>query len=272
MLTGVYLPTEGQLQVLGSAPQDFDEGRQRQIGYMPQSFSLYPHLTVWHNLSFAASLYGMPIRRRARLNEVLAFVELESHKRKLARDISGGMRRRLSLASTLVHNPELVFLDEPTAGIDPILRRRFWDHFHTLKSQGHTIFVSTQYVGEAVNCDTVAILAQGRLVAVQSPQELRRLALGGDRLLIELKEPINSEQMLEFDLLPLVVEGSLEMHGTELRLAVEDAARAIPPLMSWFHARQIEIISIGHVHPSFNEVFVRLIEDQTLQKKEEALG
>ena len=134
LLTGVYAPTAGEVTVLDCSPAKFSQADRARLGYMPQLFVLYPNLTVWENLNFAASLYGMSLFRGKRLTEALAFVELEEHRSKLARNISGGMLRRLSLAATLVHDPELLFLDEPTAGIDPVLRHKFWDHFRELKS------------------------------------------------------------------------------------------------------------------------------------------
>src|SRR5512141_616528 len=149
LLTGVYTPTEGQVTVLDRSPVRFSQGDRARLGYMPQLFVLYPNLTVWENLNFAASLYGMGLFRGKRLKEALTFVELYEHRSKLARDISGGMLRRLSLASTLVHDPQLIFLDEPTAGIDPVLRRKFWGHFRTLQARQRTLFITTQYVGEA---------------------------------------------------------------------------------------------------------------------------
>lgn len=157
LLTGVYAPTQGEVTVLDRSPAQFSQGDRARLGYMPQLFVLYPNLTVWENLNFAASLCGMSVFRKKRLTEALNFVELDEHRSKLARNISGGMLRRLSLAATLVHDPELLFLDEPTAGIDPVLRHKFWDHFRELKSQGRTIFITTQYVSEAENCDLVGV-------------------------------------------------------------------------------------------------------------------
>src|SRR5512143_371187 len=180
LLTGVYTPTDGQVIVLDHNPAQFSRNERARLGYMPQLFVLYPNLTVWENLNFAASLYGMGLFRGKRLKGALKFVELYEHRWKLARDISGGMLRRLSLAATLVHDPQLIFLDEPTAGIDPVLRRKFWDHFRELKSQGRTIFITTQYVSEADNCDLVGVMNEGRLVLVDTPDRLRQRAMGGD--------------------------------------------------------------------------------------------
>ena len=126
LMTGIHKPTSGQIRVLGKNPFDFTKIDRERIGYLIQTFVLYPQLTVWENMNFAASFYGVSLFRGKRLNKLLEFVELSEDRGKLAGALSGGMKRRLSLAATLVHNPELLFLDEPTAGIDPILRREFW--------------------------------------------------------------------------------------------------------------------------------------------------
>jgi len=149
LLMGLHVPDEGEISVLGVQPSRFRRRDRERIGYLPQLFVLYPDLTVWENMNFAASLYGVPFLRSKRLNELLDLVELKEDKHKLVRNISGGMQRRLSLAATLVHDPDLLFLDEPTAGIDPILRHKFWDYFKQLQTEVHTRLVTTQDVGEA---------------------------------------------------------------------------------------------------------------------------
>ncbi|MFN2177902.1 MAG: ABC transporter ATP-binding protein, partial [Candidatus Promineifilaceae bacterium] len=180
MLLGIYAPDSGEVEVLQRPPQQFRRQEQVQIGYMPQQFVLYPELTVWENLEFAALLYGQSLRRKETTPELLELVELTGHEKKKVRDLSGGMQRRLSLAASIVHDPRLLFLDEPTAGIDPVLRRKFWDYFETLKQNGRTLFVTTQYVGEAAHCDQVGVMLDGRLIVVDSPEGLRRRALGGE--------------------------------------------------------------------------------------------
>jgi len=177
-LTGFFKPTSATLSVLGKNPSDFSNSDREKMGYLIQQFVLYPELTVWENLNFAASFYGVGIFRRRRLNKLLDFVELAGDKNKLARDLSGGMKRRLSLAAALVHKPELLFLDEPTAGIDPLLRRKFWDYFKELQADGHTLFITTQYVGEAAYCDLVGVMYGGRLLMIETPDGLRRKAYG----------------------------------------------------------------------------------------------
>ncbi len=186
-LTGYLSPSEGEVEVFGRAPTAFSAEERRRVGFMPQSFVLYGQLSVLQNLNFVAGLYGLGFgERRRRVREALEFVELWEHRRKAASNVSGGMQRRLQLAAAIVHEPELLFVDEPTASLDPILRRRFWEEFRQLREAGRTLFVTTQYVGEAELCDRVGLLAGGKLVAVGTPEELRRRAFGGELVEVAL--------------------------------------------------------------------------------------
>ncbi len=183
MLTGALAPTEGRVRVLGEDPRRFRRQTRERIGYMPQQFTLYPDLTARENVDFVASLFGMLWRtRHRRTREVLELVDLWDVRGRRAGALSGGMQRRLELACAMVHSPALLFLDEPTAGIDPLLRGRIWEELHRLRDAGRTLLVTTQYVGEAESCDTVALISGGRLIALAPPEELRRLAVGGDRV------------------------------------------------------------------------------------------
>jgi ABC-2 type transport system ATP-binding protein len=264
LLLGIYNPTGGDIEVLGKHPKDFTQGLRSRIGYMPQLFVLYPNLTVWENLNFAASIYGMNLGRKSRLNQVLEFVELTEHKNKLARDISGGMQRRLSLASTLVHRPDLIFLDEPTAGIDPMLRRKFWDHFKQLQNEGRTLFITTQYVSEAAYCDLVGVMANGKLIVVDTPDGLRQRAYGGEMVDMRSKQTLDYrfEQML--DELPFVRPPIIRTGQRSVRIVVDDTATAIPDLMEWSRNQNITIETLEEYQPPFDDVFVELVqrEDQ----------
>ena len=262
LLTGFYRPTAGQVTVLGRAPKEFGRETRGKIGYMPQQFALYPELTVWENLNFAASIYGMAFARRKRLKELLEFVELGNHKRKLARNLSGGMKRRLSLAATLIHDPELVFLDEPTAGIDPVLRRRMWDHFKVLQKLGRTLFVTTQYVGEAAYCDYVGVMAKGRLLMVETPEGLRRRAFGGEVVDLYTKERLLHKDLSRLRSLPFV-QGQVTRLNREqgIRLVVDDASTAIPALLDWCRQEYVTVDSIEEYLPPFDDVFVELVRE-----------
>ena len=261
LLTGMYVPTSGEMRVLGVDPALFDQSTRAQIGYMPQLFVLYPELTVWENLNFVASLYGMPLRRQKRLHEVLDFVELDEHRHKLVREISGGMQRRLSLAATLIHHPELIFLDEPTAGIDPVLRRKFWEHFQELQQEGRTLFITTQYVSEAAYCDLVGVLSEGRLLVVDTPTALRYRAFGGDIVDFEAEHPLSYTDMHALRELPFV-QGLPRRVGEEhVRLVVSEAATDIPELLEWAKAQDLSVVSVEEYMPPFDDVFVELVEE-----------
>ncbi|WP_052666071.1 ABC transporter ATP-binding protein [Nitriliruptor alkaliphilus] len=192
IILGTATPEAGEVTVFGRSPLEFDREDRRRVGYLPQSSALYPELSLRHNLNLAASMYGLPWRSRLwptrrgraarrRVEGVFDLVDLRDQRRTKLRDASGGEQRRIGLAAALVHDPDLVVLDEPTAGIDPVLRRRIWDHLAALRDDGVTIIVTTQYVEEAADCDLVAVLVDGRTLAVDTPDGLRRRAFGDGR-------------------------------------------------------------------------------------------
>ncbi|MCC7353121.1 MAG: ABC transporter ATP-binding protein [Anaerolineae bacterium] len=268
LLAGIYKPTAGDVSVLGLRPSQFTRQTRERIGYMPQLFVLYPGLTVWENLSFVASIYGMGLQRGARLKQALDFVELGGHKNKLARTLSGGMQRRLGLAATLVNDPELIFLDEPTAGIDPVLRQKFWGHFRELRDKGRTLFVTTQYVGEAAYCDLVGVLVQGRLLVMDTPTGLRHRAFGGEIVDLRTKERLDRSYLEILRGLPFVT-GKVtrpDEQGTIVRLIVDEASTAMPALLDWCKEQNVAIESIEEHLPPFDDIFVALV------KKEAAHG
>jgi len=262
LLTGVYTPTEGEVMVLDRNPSKFRLNERALLGYMPQLFVLYPNLSVWENLSFAASLYGMGLFRGKRMKAALRFVELYEHRGKLARNISGGMLRRLSLAATLVHDPQLLFLDEPTAGIDPVLRRKFWDHFRELKDQGRTIFITTQYVSEADNCDLVGVQNNGKLLLVDTPKGIRHHAYGGDMVDFHTTEPINFQTEALLRSLPFVLSKTVRTGDNSMRIIVDQASTATPELMEWAHQQNINVKTVEEYMPPFEDVFVELVRPQ----------
>jgi len=259
LLVGSLVPTTGVVRVLDADPIHLSPRQRARIGYTPQRSFLYPMLTARENVSFVAGLFGMGfIRRRRRIREVLRFLELWDARGRLARDLSGGMQRRLGLACALIHDPQLLVVDEPTAGLDPLLRQKIWEHLRTLKERGTTILVTTQYIDEAQQCDTVALLAHGRLIAVGSPGDLKRQAMGGEALDLTMGD-VTPAQLAVLRALP-EVRG---MHWTDvgaLRVFVDDVAKSTPLLTRELERGGAQIAAIRPYEVTFDEVFRRLVD------------
>jgi ABC-2 type transport system ATP-binding protein len=266
LINGVYAPTTGTVRLLGMDPARPTRALHQDFGYMPQQFVLYPNLSVQENMNFLAGVYGLGWRERGpRIQAALQFVELWDARHKLAEKISGGMQRRLELAGTLIHNPRLLFVDEPTAGIDPVLRGKFWEEFRRLRDAGRTIFVTTQYVGESEYCDRVGVIRKGKLMAVATPLELRRLAMHGD--VVDLETPnLSSEALARLLAQPYIVKDDQGRprvqwvaYPTTLRIHVNDASDAIPQMLPVLQAEGVEVTRLQEDRPSFDEVFIKLM-------------
>lgn len=269
LLTGIYTPTDGEVDIMGKSPQDFTTKDRVRIGYLTQHFTLFKDLSVQSNMNFAASIYGQGfLSRRKRIDELLDMVELTDHKNKRASVISGGMQRRLQLAASLVHDPDIIFLDEPTAGIDPILRKKFWDHFESLRDQGKSLFVTTQYVSEASYCDLVGILVDGKLIELEPPEELRKKAFGGEILEVSPTHDFDSETLKRLGHIEGVIRVT-RLHNGKIRLYVDDATTTLSPVITWFDDHELEVEGVEHYQPPFDDVFVKLIEDYQAAQEEE---
>lgn len=271
LLTGAYGPTEGQVRVMGAEPSHPSRRVQEQFGYMPQLFVLYPNLTVQENLQFVASLYGMsPLLRRRRISEMLKFVELWDARNRLAANVSGGMQRRIELAAALLHHPPLVFADEPTAGIDPVLRGKFWEEFRRLRDDGRTLFVTTQYVGESEYCDRVGVIRKGRLIAIDTPINLRRLAFGGDIVDVEASglTPGIVQTLTQLNM----VKEVQPISRRQIRVSVEESGSAIPAVLEVLSTNNAAVSRIEEYRPNFDEVFIVLMKQDATQRGESELA
>jgi ABC-2 type transport system ATP-binding protein len=267
MLTGTLPPTAGSIQVLGEEPRRFSRRVREQIAYMPQLFSLYPDLTARENVGFVAALYGIGMFRRGeRIRRALETVSLWDARDRLARDLSGGEQRRLELACALVHSASVLFVDEPTAGIDPMLRQAIWDHLRQLRRAGNTLLVTTQYVGEAEYCDRVALLDHGALVGLDEPAAMRRAVFGGEVVEVVTERDVDPEMLSDAPALNRVRQSA----PRKLVVIADDAGRAAPEIVTELSRQGVGVVSVSEYQPSFDEVFTALVERHRNGRREAA--
>jgi ABC-2 type transport system ATP-binding protein len=254
MLCGIITPTSGDGRVLGFDVATQSEAIKTRIGYMSQRFALYEDLTVRENLDFYAGVYQVPHGNRARrVQELIAMAGLTGRERQLAGHLSGGWKQRLALGCAIVHQPPLLFLDEPTAGVDPVSRRSFWTLIYGLARGGVTIFLTTHYIDEAEHADRVALMLNGKMVALAPPRELREAGLSGTLFEVETDAPQSA-----LELLPRVAGvREVTLYGAVLHVLVdglsgEDIARKL-------REQDQRVIGVRSIRPSLEDVFVSLI-------------
>ena len=256
MLCGILPPSEGSGRVLG-----FDVARQTEqvktrIGYMSQKFSLYDDLTVAENLAFFAGLYRVPgAEREARIKELVALAGLEGREGALLANLSGGWRQRLALGCAIIHRPPVLFLDEPTAGVDPSSRRQFWDLIYELAEGGVTVFVTTHYMDEAEHCNTVALMQAGRLIACASPGRLRQTSLRGELWEFACRPPAEAADLLRAQ--PGVVEAAL--YGLLVHAEFDPARQSAAALAESLRTSGIAVERFRPIRPSLEDAFVSLV-------------
>ena len=267
MATGTLNPTFGEISVLGESPSHFSRRAREQIAYMPQLFSLYDDLTAGENVNFVAGLFGFAWWRRGTLiRRALETVDLWEARNRLARDLSGGMQRRLELACALVHDPMVLFLDEPTAGIDPVLRQSIWASLRRLRDAGRTLLITTQYVSDAEYCDQVVLLARGRLVAIDEPEALRRRAYGGDVLQVHTERPVDPQMLAEVPHLTSVRQDAPQ----RLTVVTDDAGSASPAIVEALRRQDVAVASVEEYQPTYDDAFALLIgaDDRAVEERE----
>jgi ABC-2 type transport system ATP-binding protein len=265
LLTGVMTATSGTARVLGTDATRDPEAIRRRIGYVPQSSSLYADLTVAENLRFYAELFGMPRAARERkAAELLIFSRLEPFAKRLVRNLSGGMRQKLALCAALIHQPEVLFLDEPTIGVDPVSRRDFWLLIYQLLQEGLTLLVSTPYLDEAERCHRVGLMDHGRLVACDAPTALRQL-LPGTAVEVRGPAPEAAAPLLS----RLAEVQGIEMFGETLHLAVRDATMALPAVRAALERAGHADVRLRPILPSLEDVFVTLLRDPSRSRGHE---
>ena len=255
MLTGLLEPTSGTGHVAGFDIRSETEAIKRSIGYMSQLFSLYPDLTVDENIGLFAGLYGVRGERLARRRAaVLAMAGLEEHARRTTGDLPLGWKQRLALGTAVLHEPPILFLDEPTSGVDPISRRAFWDLIYGLADGGTTVFVSTHYMEEAEYCHRLALMNRGRVIALDAPAALRATMT---EPLLAITADHGPAVARALQGAPLVLEAA--MFGRDVHVMVEDAAAATEYLPVLLAGKGLPIRAIEAVRPSLEDVFVALV-------------
>jgi len=257
VLCGLLAPTSGSARVLGIDVAKDPEALKRRIGYMTQRFSLYDDLTVIQNLRFFGGVYGLtgaPMRERERW--AVATAGLEGKEDLLTQSLPGGWKQRLALACAVLHGPRVVFLDEPTGGVDPISRRRFWTLIDQMAGEGITLIVTTHYLDEAERCDRIALMHAGRLVAHGSVAQLKEVFAGRVLLEVACARPLDAQASLEN--VPGILEASV--FGTKLHVVVADEDRGRTLVESTLSAGHFAPISIERIVPSLEDVFIHCIE------------
>ena len=258
MLCGLLKPTSGTAQVGGVDVSRDPEGVKRRIGYMSQRFSLYEQLTVDQNIRFFGGIYGLARERlEARRRFVLDMAGLHGREHTRAADLAGGWRQRLALGCAILHEPPIVFLDEPTGGVDPLSRREFWSLIDHLSASGVTVLVTTHYLDEAEHCHRLAIIHGGRLAALGTTGELKRVF--GDRAIVEVHAANPVETMRLLDGMPEIEKTSV--FGTSVHAVLKDDPRSASPVLKHrLEAAGVAVTSIAAVQPSLEDVFLEVVE------------
>lgn len=258
ILCGILSPTSGTGTVGGFDILTQQSKIKQNIGYMSQKFSLYEDLTVEENINFYAGIYGLSREKKKDRKEwIIQMAGLEGLLSSLTRTLSVGWKQRLALGCAIIHEPPIIFLDEPTSGVDPISRNNFWNLIRTMAEKGITIFVTTHYMDEAEHCDSMALIYQGAIIATGSPGELKTDFMKGDVLKISLP---NSQQWLD-KLTSLTVISESALFGSDIHAVVSNASTALPLIKQFLDQHTVAGYTIHQIEPSLEDVFISLIEN-----------
>jgi ABC-2 type transport system ATP-binding protein len=256
MLCGILDPTEGEGTVLGYDIRTDSEKIKEKIGYMSQRFSLYEDLTVQENLEFYASIYAVPKAEvKPRIKQMIRMADLVGREKDLAATLSGGWKQRLALGCCIVHTPQLIFLDEPTAGVDPVSRRNFWDLIYRLAEEGTTVMVTTHYMDEAEHCDTLGFIYKGRILVQGSPDEIKATQLQGQVWEVDCSPPARGFEMLErMEKVDEVVRYGRLLHLIGTRDGLSEAR-----VTGALEEAGIQVRRVEKVPPSVEDIFVSFV-------------
>jgi ABC-2 type transport system ATP-binding protein len=262
MMLGLLAPTSGRATVLGFDAATEAKRMQAHVGYMSQRFTLYNDLTARENIRFYGQAYGLSRRElRTRQEEILEMAGLVGREEILTANLSGGWKQRLALGCAIVHHPEVIFLDEPTAGVDPISRREFWDLIYGMAKEGVTVLVTTHYMDEAELCQRVGFLSRGRLIALDTPDQLKTTQMRGQVLEINVDDPdramrelksLQAEGVMPFD--------EVAMYGAQIHAVVPDAEAAIPQVRAHLEDAGLKVESVEWIAPTLEDVFISAVK------------
>jgi drug efflux transport system ATP-binding protein len=259
MLCGLLKPTSGSAKVGGMDVATQAEAIKQHIGYMSQKFSLYDDLLVEENIDFFSGIYGVPkAKRQARKEYVLRMAGIEERSQSMTRLLSGGWKQRLALGCAILHEPPILFLDEPTSGVDPIARRTFWDLIYQLSAAGNTVFVSTHYMDEAEYCHRLALMYRGKVIALGTPEELKHSLVQHQIVHLEVSDVLSAMKTLEK--LPGISD--VAVFGGGLHVTSANAAADMPRMRGALEAQGIMISELEQILPSMEDVFVAMIEEE----------
>lgn len=258
MLCGILDPTSGEGKVAGYDIFNEQEKIKENIGYMSQKFSLYGELTVEENIDFFCGAYKLSNQKRKIAKErAFEVSQLKNQKDTLTKDLPVGWKQRLALACALLHEPQIVFLDEPTAGVDPITRRNFWDLIYDLSAEGITVFVTTHFLDEAEHCTKIGLINNGKIVAQDAPSKLKTY------FDFDLYELVSSDNIRLYELLLKENFGwSISIFGNTIHIVLEKESKMIEELKTFAEKNMVTIFSISKIHPTLEDVFINLIEKE----------
>ena len=266
MLLGLIIPTAGSIRVLGYDPVTQLNAMQARVGYMSQLFTLYKDLTAIENIRFYGKVYGLSREELAqRERDIIEMAGLKGREKNLTATLSGGWKQRLALGCAIIHNPRVVFLDEPTAGVDPISRRDFWGLIYAMAKKGTTVLVTTHYMDEAELCQRVGFISQGKLVALDTPDKLKETHMKGCVLEVSTSEPDRAVRILK----SAQIAGELPfdevaLYGSTIHVVVPDEKHFQKPVRELLVREKIEVKNVEWIAPTLEDVFISTVKTRSI--------
>lgn len=254
ILCGLLIPDSGEVKIFNDDLRLHRRNVQKNIGYLSQKFSLYGDLTVDENIEFFADIHGVK-NFEVRRNELLEFTRLISFRNRLADNLSGGMRQKLALACSLIHRPKIIFLDEPTTGVDPVSRRDFWKILSNLIKEGITIFMSTPYLDEAERCNRVALMNKGKIMSIDTPKKIR------DSIHKEIIEIVSPKARTAFKLIQQNMKNEVQLFGDRINVVIDNYESEYKSIETLLNENDVPVDSTRRIPPSLENVFIHLVKE-----------